>query len=1048
MASNVFDQARNIIKNFQSKQSPWRVDNPVIKASQAVAAPLVWLQRQIEQPPQFNFAQNIQNPVGRFGAEIAQGALNQPARSIQAAGRIGSDIRFGTTTPQRLVGNTAEAAMFPLMFTGIGAGKTIAKQFVAPTIRQAVTKGVISGTKTGAGFGALQGLADNRNAPNLQSQFIGAIPTALGGAAFGGLLGGGAAGLANLPLAGLKAVIRKLRPNATDQEATILAGGFLRFQTTGRFAKSKAQWAGQVAPLDQLKLDQNKWTTRSIPKLNAEIEAYLKDKIPQPGLSIKYTENPRTQATGGVSNLLPNGNPVVLDRIPSPAVGTSTNTGNFKNIFEDWVNTQHALPVEKQLVRNKFKDLADQGLEPFYKIQAGDNSNPRFGDVRTHLNAKFKQAEDAGLSLNYQQDYLPQMWDNPAEEVAHAFGGIVNRAGFTMEKVIEDYKTGIEKGLTPKFNNIPDLLAHYEGQVNKAVGDRKFVNTLSQNNVLSPFESAPKDWVTLNPDKFPRIKTNLGSGQESLQQGPFKAPKEVANKINNFLYDPKTDGNGFQKGLSTVADFVSGVKNRALSFGVPGTAINAHGINIMARHTIMGTGGNPISRLITSTHYLFDQHASGKFLDQELASAPDAIKHGLTLSAEEFKAIADNETTGKFGQAWHNVFEKPLFDKMLPALKLSSYKEVARNFAKTMDTDTAGKEAAKLVNNVYGGINWEQMGRSRDFQNFLRAGILAPDWNESTLRLGGNMLKSFKTNGEVAGRYRTMMATMVGAYVSANVANKLSSGHYMYENDPGHTFEIETGYTGDGQKRYFRPFGTAADMIRLPHDIALSLKKGDLSSIARVFRNRLSIPAGVALGTLTDTDYRGQAIGYRGKDKYGNEIPAGQRAGSIAGEAATFVGLPSFMKQGLDTLSGKQGVEQGVTQAFELPVRYQGGAYSKSQKTVQGVGQAGGLKGKELYDLNKKMQGITLSKNQSETLRQGGINSLQNILDTKVSNSQKKQAEEIINQVESGDRAKSLVKEFEKAKSQEEKDKLWDHYVKTGVINKKIARQMKLIMQK
>lgn len=50
--------------------------------------------------------------------------------------------------------------------------------------------------------------------------------------------------------------------------------------------------------------------------------------------------------------------------------------------------------------------------------------------------------------------------------------------------------------------------------------------------------------------------------------------------------------------------------------------------------------------------------------------------------------------------------------------------------------------------------------------------------------------------------------------------------------------------------------------------------------------------------------------------------------------------------------------------------------------------------------------------------------------------------------VASGDRAVAVVKEFNKLQSQEEKAALWDHYVKIGIINKDVAKQMKVLMQK
>jgi hypothetical protein len=690
--------------------------------------------------------------------------------------------------------------------------------------------------------------------------------------------------------------------------------------------------------------------------------------------------------------------------------------------FSNWVNSRKAIGAEKQIVKNQFADLKPQGMEPFFNIQEGKTEG-RLGDVRKYLDTKYQQASKAGFEFPYQENYLTQIWNNTPEEIAQAFGKrVTNRPGFTMEKAIEDYKTGIEAGLKPKYDNLPDLLAHYEGAVNKAVADRTFINSLQKNSLLAPTEGAPKDWKTLNPDKFPRIKYNLSQGQETLQQGPFKAPKEIADKINNYLFNPKTDGNAFQRGLSTVADYSSRVKNVALSFGIPGTAINAHGLNILARHTLAGTGGNPLTRFAKGATSLVFNKGLGK---EALPDVAEAIKAGLTIGVEDHNVLTETPTLrNKFGQTWNDLFEKPLFDRMIPNLKLSSYKALAKDFSSKMEPEAAKREAAKLVNNVYGGINWEQMGRNKDIQNFMRAVVLAPDWAESNVKLGGNILKSAVKGGPVNARYKTMMATILGSYVTANIANKLSSGHYMWENDSGHTFEVESGYTGDGQKRYVRPFGTAVDFARIPYDIALSLSKGDLTGPERALRNRASIPAGVAIGALTDTDYRGKPIGYKGKDQYGNDMPLGQRAGSIAGEAAQLVGFPAFAKQAIDTGTGKQGVEQGLTQGFELPFRYLGGAYSKSQQAVAGVGKSEGLKGKDLYDLNKSTQGLTLTKNQQELVRQGGTKLLPDIKSLKDARSQKNQVQDIYQQVQDG------------TLTQEEGDQMVNKILSTGGGNK------------
>ena len=159
----------------------------------------------------------------------------------------------------------------------------------------------------------------------------------------------------------------------------------------------------------------------------------------------------------------------------------------------------------------------------------------------------------------------------------------------------------------------------------------------------------------------------------------------------------------------------------------------------------------------------------------------------------------------KFGEVWNNAYEKPLFDKMIPALKLEKYQDVKAGYIKGgMSEAKAGKEAAKFVNNLFGGFNWDQLGRSQDFKNVQRVFILAPDWLQTNIRLGGNMVKSLTTdiNNPAMSAYRKFSATAIGTYVLMNAINKMQSGHFMFENDPGHTFEIDTGtYTPEGRKK-------------------------------------------------------------------------------------------------------------------------------------------------------------------------------------------------------------------------------------------------------
>lgn len=700
------------------------------------------------------------------------------------------------------------------------------------------------------------------------------------------------------------------------------------------------------------------------------LQETLDQKITQKGQDLKFPTDVATQVRAEAHTVSENGKK-----------GFGALHPEVQDVFQKWVNERHATKVEGFLKNKEFADLDKQGMEGFFKVQAGDTTG-KLGEVKKYFDDKFNTLKAAGIDFNYQKDYLPQQWDNSDAEVAQVFGrSLGTRPGFTLEKMIKDYKTGIAAGLKPKFKTVGQLVGYYEERANKALADKKMFEYLGKDGMFQPASKAPQGWETIDADRFPKVKINV-DGTDYV--GTYKAPPNLAKAINNYLRDPQFGG------LEAIANYVSRVKNITLNFGIPGTAINAHGINTLARHTLFGTGSNPVFRFITGAKYMVNAGSAEKYLDKNMVNAPAAVKNGLTMSAEDYAGLGSQaeNLAGQFSKNWENAFGAPLFNKMIPALKLSSYEKLVKDGMNP-------KDAAKLANNVYGGINWEQMGRNRDFQNLLRSVILAPDWGETTLKLGGNFAKAINPlhKSQVANRYRAMMATFLASYVALNVANKATSGHYAYENEAGHTFQIEAGYTASGEKRYITPYGTAMDMVRIPYDIAKGLKEGDVSVLWRTIRNRMSIPAGVALGAMTDTDYRGKAIGYRGTDKWGNEMPLKDRAVNIGSEALSLIGMPNIVRQVAMSATGQQGWEEGLAQGFEMPVRYSNSGNSNVSKQLAPMT---GFKGKELYEFNQSLKGQNkFTDKQMATVNEAGtVQGVNQVLQTRAGNKLEDQTRE------------------------------------------------------
>jgi hypothetical protein len=613
----------------------------------------------------------------------------------------------------------------------------------------------------------------------------------------------------------------------------------------------------------------------------------------------------------------------------------SQRSQDFREPFEGWVNERRATKVESILKQREFKDLDSLGMDGIFDFQEGVRSG-RLADVARYFDRKFAQLSSGGVRLGYRENYLPQLWENGPDEVFEVYRRLGLKPSFSLERVLENYRAGIDEGLKPRYKTVSELVGWYEGRANKALADRKFFDYLVDKKWIAPKGQAPSHWVTLDPDHFP-VQKFKSKGKE--YQGALAAPPEIADKINNYLRIPKSELTSGKPGamLQGLGDLWSVSKNFAMSAGIPKTAANAHGLNMLARTVIF----DPKSAF-RAAKYVFDprkmwggKSAAEADLEKTLHTAPWAVKKGLTLTTEHHEIGVKGSShllnwtpVKKFLEKQGEYFEDPLFQNMIPALKLKHFNDMVDDLVRSgMDKDIAGKHAAEFTNNIYGGINWEAMGRSRDLGNVARLVVLAPDWLATNYRLGKGFAKTLLDPSNPVGKYYARAArNLIGAYLAADVINYTVSGHHMWENEPTHTMDMQLGKSGN-KVRWFRPFGTAADFVRLPLDImAAALRHNergnwepDLGAGARVLKNRLAIPTSTIINLLTNQNDFGRPIA--GRDDYGRPIPPAAQVGGYLGEISD-VFSPPYVRSAIEFGTGRIGGEEAVMGAVESPVRY------------------------------------------------------------------------------------------------------------------------------
>jgi len=662
---------------------------------------------------------------------------------------------------------------------------------------------------------------------------------------------------------------------------------------------------------------------------------------------------------------------------------------DFKTQFTQWVGKRQASKFEGIVATDGFKKLDELGSQAFGLIESGEHK-PIFESLRGLLDDQWKKLNDAGIRTGYIESYLPHLWHETEGEAAIAMGRRLSKSSkFSLSRVVKDYTDGLAAGLHPKYEKLSDLVGAYVMSTEKSIADKQFFDWLrNSKTIMTPseinklpaeFKGRFTNWVAISADRF---------GFDKLNQ-VYKADPDMASAIDNYLLDygtnPSEKFGQFAKALKAGAGLNTIIKNYRLSGGAPLTGYNRFGQMSVRRH--MYAGNNPIKNLAEGWMWILRPSTAEKVVQDSIKEMPDAVRHGLVLSVEDHDFFAPaakeykNILTKSYGvvaDKLSNWFEKPLFNNVLPAMKLKTYKQNVDIFLKQgMDEVSAKELSAQVVNDIYGGLNLDRMMRDKETQIFFRNIFLAPDLYESQINVGKGLVNMFKKGSPEAKVYQLYARNLLMDLISRNALNKLLSGHYLWENSEGNKMNIDTGlYLSDGTKRYI--IGHGNDVVKIPLDIIDGTVHGDIDTLSRTIRNRLSPIAGTALGIGTNTNYAGNKLYYP-------DDSALQKAGAIGNEALGMA-LPSQVSAVGRFALGKQGLEQTGAQLLEAPIAYREGPYSNKEKDQTKLMKQGGMSGQEINQSRNEQRDIAYTpklstEHQNRNLREGlNINTERNWL--------------------------------------------------------------------
>lgn len=564
-----------------------------------------------------------------------------------------------------------------------------------------------------------------------------------------------------------------------------------------------------------------------------------------------------------------------------------------RQALTDWATKTNVASQHGSYAKEDFADLA--GKPELIDAYQEGNRDGRLADVNKWFDDIYESEKKAGIEMPKRENYLRQYWNKAdSTEVPATQGSSIPTEGkFQQERTFRTYKQGRAAGFTPKYEDIPSIIAARKAESQKAMAAKELYTYLSDTNQLG------KSAVIRDPSTW-----------------SFKGPhaKELQKLYGNATQD-------IPKGLKIVKQIASNVKNRVLAGGIPFTPLNIHGYNI-ARSEFTARGFKGITDFAKG---VFKPSADIATIERTTPLVKKAIDYGFKtftedIPANELEQWLDKSKVGK-GFNWvdkkaDEMLADPLFKVRLRAASNLVLEDNYKRLIKAgKSEEEALRTASSIANDFSGAVN--KPLRNKTYDALAQIGFLAPDWAETRAKVGWKGLKALV--GKEDATYGKALVRGAGLGLAGEVA-KQTTGSKNLSKSPSSSTSIPIGTTDSGKQREIPVYGTAVEALRLPQQIIAGLKDGDPAPLMNLVENRLNPLAKKAANLLIShrDDFDRKLYG---KTDFGKDIPLKDAAVNILNEIGAPL-EPQSVQALVAYLRGKQGGEESAAQALELPVQY------------------------------------------------------------------------------------------------------------------------------
>ncbi len=400
-----------------------------------------------------------------------------------------------------------------------------------------------------------------------------------------------------------------------------------------------------------------------------------------------------------------------------------------------------------------------------------------------------QRLQERGLISTGRENYVPHKWtfEDVDENGAPVEVTPSTPRDFLKERTFNSFHEGEQAGFSPTTKDAAKLTADYVQRASQMLAKDDLAHNLLEGETAAGKPLAVKTSQLSSPEfaDYKAVDLSASDRDGTLGRSQIAVHPSIAQDLNAVLSKPGAS-NFFLK----------------LNQQAKGTLLSLSPFHAVMEGVLAAESGiNPFGRVKESFLTRLPENVNYNNLTP---AQEQAIRDGLNTMPAYNNYLAEGETAGGKNLLinklplvgdLNNFMHERLFGQngMITALKFDLYEKLVPELQAKypeLSREQAGRLAASMTNNKFGGLNYELLGRDAGNQKVLRTLLLAPDFLESR---GRSIMDVAGSHG--APLAQRLLAFNVAHYLAARAINFLVSG----ETHPEAGFSVQSK---DGKREY------------------------------------------------------------------------------------------------------------------------------------------------------------------------------------------------------------------------------------------------------